>query len=118
MFPKWAILYMYRQLFSVHRRLHTAVWVGAIFCFAIYVPSIPLSAVYQASKAGESWDYFPLHYPATSAETMEIWGVVQGASSVALDIFIFVTPIPVLSKLQMPKRRKIQLVALFGTAFL
>lgn len=118
MFPKWAILLMYRQLFSVHRGISLSVWVGVAFCFAIYFPSIPLAAIYQAPKAGQSWDNFLENYPVVNQKAMEIWGIVQGSSSVALDIYIFVTPLPILLKLHMPLKKKIQLVALFATAFL
>lgn len=46
------------------------------------------------------------------------WGAVQGFLSVGLDLYIFILPLPILFKLQMPRRRKIQLVALFSSGLL
>ncbi|KAI0547064.1 hypothetical protein F4679DRAFT_598018 [Xylaria curta] len=117
-FPKCAILIMFLDIFEVRFLMRLAIWFGLLFTFGIYFPSIPLSAIYEAPKPGKSWEDLLLSL-ATSDEndhTLVYWGVAQGASSVFLDIFIFVLPLPLLARLRLPPKRKLQLIALFGTA--
>lgn len=117
-FPKCAILLFYRQLFHVHRSLRISVWIGLTACFVIYFTGIPLNAVYQAPKPGQTWKQLLEHEEITGGREIMYWGAVQGFLSVVLDLYIFVLPLPILFKLQMPRRRKTQLVALFGTGLL
>lgn len=118
LFPKCAILLMYRQLFSIHRWIRVSVWVGIVFGIAIYVPSIPFTAIFDAPKVGQTWED-ELEYLATSSDNGLIyWGLVQSSGSVVLDLFIFFVPMPVLNKLQLPLKRKLELFALFATALL
>ncbi|RYP58942.1 hypothetical protein DL769_008747 [Monosporascus sp. CRB-8-3] len=111
---------MYRELFEVRRWMYGAVWIGLIFSFAIYFPSIPLSAIYEAPKPGQSWEELLLSLASSesSSHALVYWGIVQGTSSVVLDLYIFILPLPTLSKLHLPMGKKLQLLALFGTALL
>ncbi|PQE12417.1 integral membrane protein [Rutstroemia sp. NJR-2017a BVV2] len=95
-----------------------AIWIGLIFTFAIYFPSIPLSAVYEAPKPGHSWEEFleALSTKKSDTHALIYWGIVQGSCSVLLDLYIFVLPLPTLIGLKMALRRRVQLVALFATA--
>ncbi|KAJ0123762.1 hypothetical protein J7T55_012231 [Diaporthe amygdali] len=90
----------------------------AVFGIVIYVPSIPFTAIFDAPKVGQTWED-ELEYLATSSNNGLIyWGLVQSSGSVVLDLFIFFIPMPVLNKLQLPLKRKLELFALFATALL
>ncbi|KAI0003883.1 hypothetical protein F4779DRAFT_630576 [Xylariaceae sp. FL0662B] len=116
-FPKCAIFLMYRQVFEVNELMRAAIWTGLVFNFAIYFPSIPLSAIYEAPKPGHTWDELLMSLASSQDHTLIYWGIVQGSCSVALDLYIFLLPLPSLSRLQLPIRKKLQLIALFATTF-
>ena len=109
---------MYRQLFRLS--IGPAIWIGLIFTFAIYFPSIPLSAVYEAPRPGQSWEEFleALSTKKSDTHALIYWGIVQGSCSVILDLYIFVLPLPTLMGLKMALRKRVQLIALFATAIL
>ncbi|KAH8200668.1 hypothetical protein TruAng_005132 [Truncatella angustata] len=115
-FPKCAIFFMYRQLFQIRRPVRIAIWAGLAFSFAIYFPSIPLSAIYEAPRAGHSWEEYLQSLSTRHDSTLTYWGIVQGTCSVVLDLYIFVLPLPLLSQLHLARKKKIQLLVLFGTA--
>ena len=119
-FPKCAIFFMYRELFELEEWIHVAVWIGVVFDFAIYFPSIPLSAIYEAPRAGHSWEELLLKLASSASQdhTLIYWGIVQGSCSVLLDLYIFILPLPTLYALHLPFWKKFQLLGLFGTAFL
>ncbi|EDO01614.1 predicted protein [Sclerotinia sclerotiorum 1980 UF-70] len=45
-----------------------------------------------------------------------IWGVVQAALGIVLDLFIFILPIPVILRLKLSRRKQIQILIVFSTA--
>lgn len=94
------------------------VWVGVVFGVAIYVPFIPSAAVFDAPKLGQTWEQELEYLASTGDKSLIYWGPIQGSCSVLLDLFIFIMPLPVLKKLQLPMERKLQLFALFATALL
>jgi hypothetical protein len=117
-FPKCAILFMYRDLFEIRTAMRIAIWCGLLFTFGIYFPSIPLSAIYEAPRVGHTWEelLLSLATPHKNDHTLVYWGVAQGASSVLLDLYIFILPLPLLARLNLPLKSRIQLIAVFGTA--
>ncbi|KAI1363929.1 hypothetical protein F5Y08DRAFT_308441 [Xylaria arbuscula] len=114
-FSKSAIFLMYHQFFSVDKTVRIAIYIGLISTFLVYFPSIPLSAYYDAPHIGETWEDV-----LTNGSPFKLiyWGVVQGSLSVVLDFYIFILPLPMLSKLQLRSNKKRQLVAIFATALL
>ncbi|KAK3689097.1 hypothetical protein B0T22DRAFT_377891 [Podospora appendiculata] len=115
---KSAIFLLYRQLFaSDAKKLRIPIWVGLISTFLIYFPSIPLSAIFEAPRVGQSWEDFLLEQSTlTGTAPLIYWGIVQGSLSVAIDLYIFILPLPILAKLRLHRRKKIRLLAVFGTA--
>lgn len=91
-------------------------WIGLIFTFCIYFPSIPLSAVYEAPKPGHTWDELLEKLASSTDHTLVYWGIVQGSCSVLLDLYIFTLPLPTLLRLRLPLQKRLQLFALFATA--
>ncbi|KAK0616094.1 hypothetical protein B0T17DRAFT_540195 [Bombardia bombarda] len=117
-FSKCAIFLMFRQLFEVHRSIQICVWIGMVATFLIYFPSIPLSAIFEAPRRGQSWEDLLRSLSAGNGLKLVYWGIVQGSCSVALDLYIFVMPLPILSRLHLPFAKKMQLLAVFGTALI
>ncbi|KAI5921810.1 hypothetical protein F4810DRAFT_325326 [Camillea tinctor] len=114
-FSKSSIFLMYRQFFSVKREMRIAIIIGLIATFLIYIPSIPLAAIFSAPRVGHSWEELII---TRSIELLIPWGIVQGTVSLALDIYIFILPIPILSKLNITFSKRLQLLAVFATALM
>lgn len=113
---KTAIFLLYRQLFSLKRRMRTAVNVGITLTFILYFPTIPIAAVSSAPRVGGSWSsIFASDGPQ---KIMIVWGVVMATLSTLLDLYIFFLPLPNIFLLQMPLRRRLKVVGVFATAFM
>ncbi|KAF2105192.1 hypothetical protein BDV96DRAFT_655862 [Lophiotrema nucula] len=88
---KAAIFLLYRQLFDVKKNVRNAINLGLIFTGVLYLPNIPLAAVFEAPAASKSWQSM---LTETKSHKMVYWGLVQSSLSVLLDIYIFVLPLP------------------------
>ncbi|KAK8043459.1 hypothetical protein PG993_005889 [Apiospora rasikravindrae] len=106
---------MFLQVFSVQRHTRDLIYTGLVATFLIYFPSIPLSAIFTAPRVGHSWDELVTN---GSPQKLVYWGIVQGSLATVLDIYILILPLPILSKLQLPLRKRLQLAAVFATAIL
>ncbi|KAK8079212.1 hypothetical protein PG994_003019 [Apiospora phragmitis] len=119
-FPRAAIFLLYRQLFQVHNsRIRIPIWIGLVFTFLTNFPNVPISLAVEAPHPGETWEQVlvRLSAPATGHD-FRLWGPIQGAASVALDIFAFLLPLPIIARLNLTRRKKTQILLLFSTAFL
>ncbi|KAI1074415.1 hypothetical protein F5B20DRAFT_563668 [Whalleya microplaca] len=112
---KASIFLLYRQIFGVERHIRIAVNLGLIFSLLLYLPNIPLSAVLDAPPIGTTWDSFTT---STQSRKMIPWGIVQSSISILLDLYIFFLPLPVIVKLNMPFRRRLQVFGIFTTALM
>jgi hypothetical protein len=95
--------------------MRNAVNLGLIFTGVLYIPNIPLAAVFEAPAAGDSWQSM---LTTTKSHKMVYWGLVQSSLTVLLDIYIFVLPLPTIAKLQMPLGRRVQILGVFTTALM
>ncbi|OTA55245.1 hypothetical protein K449DRAFT_306030, partial [Hypoxylon sp. EC38] len=112
-FSKTSIFLLFHQIFEVQRPMRIAIRVGIVFSALLYFANIPLSSVLSAPHVGETWASVLL---SGRPQKELIWGVVQSAVGTVLDIFIFVLPIPVILRLQLSTKKKVQLLAVFTTA--
>lgn len=113
-FAKSSIFLLFRQIFTTQKAMHIAIWAGLAFNFLIYFTGITVATYYETPHAGEAW-----------VDTLDgqslvplPWWQAQSALSVALDIYIFVLPLPALLKLQLPTKKLFALVAVFSVALL
>lgn len=111
---KAAIFLLYRQLFAVHKRMNVAIYIGILINFILYLPSIPLSAIFDAPRIGGSWDSMVTSPP----KMVKVWGIFQSSITILLDLYIFFLPIPIIIQLNMPLGRRLQLVGIFATALM
>ncbi|KAL6875001.1 hypothetical protein J3F83DRAFT_535429 [Trichoderma novae-zelandiae] len=113
-FLKTAIWLLYLQLFSAHRTIRIIVYAGIVVTALTYWTSVPLELAYGCPRPGETWtDLLTNGHPGH----IIYYGPVQGSLAVIIDVWIFVLPLPVLWKLNMSRRRRIALCAVFFTAF-
>lgn len=116
-FPKAAIFLLYRQLFATEQRTRLAINIGLLVTFLVYLSNVPLAAVYLAPRAGQSWDSLILTLEANKTP-MTLGGVVQSTIATLIDFYIFFLPLPILFRLHIPARRRLQLAGIFSTALL
>ncbi|KAK8062252.1 hypothetical protein PG997_014349 [Apiospora hydei] len=119
-FPRAAIFLLYQQLFQVHvGPVRICIWIGLVFTLLINIPSIVIALAFDIPRSGETWDQVMVRLSSPSTGRVNtILGPVNGAVSVALDIFVFVLPMPIIARLHLTPRKKKQLLALFSTASL
>ncbi|KAI0817115.1 hypothetical protein GGR55DRAFT_693413 [Xylaria sp. FL0064] len=89
-FPKAAICLFYLQIFSASKFVRIGCKTEFVLTFLAYFPGFKGI----------------------------ILGIIGGVSSVVVDIYIFILPLPTVFSLNMAHSRKMQLLALFATAFL
>lgn len=93
--------------------MRIAIRFGIVFAALLYFVNIPISAILSAPRVGDTWT--SVLYSGRPQKEL-IWGVVQSALSIALDLFIFILPIPVILKLHLSGKKRIQVVAVFAIA--
>ncbi|KAI0837145.1 hypothetical protein F5Y06DRAFT_304868 [Hypoxylon sp. FL0890] len=113
---KAAVLLMYLQLFSVSRRMRVAVWIGLAFNFLVYIPSIPMAAIYETPRPGHSWEEMIAIDKQSQQGVLVPYAITTGAASVLLDLYIFLLPLPIIARLNLSRSKKIQVALVFMTA--
>ncbi|KAK7943322.1 uncharacterized protein PG986_012435 [Apiospora aurea] len=112
-FSKTATLLLYLRIFTVSRSNRIAIWVGIAITFLMYGSSVGTLSYFAAPHAGETWDELLVKVVGTVIFPLK-WGVAQGVVGTLLDIYIFILPLPPISRLKLALKKKIQLVALFA----
>ncbi|ROV87982.1 hypothetical protein VPNG_10338 [Cytospora leucostoma] len=112
---KVAMLVLYFQLFAIDRRTRWAIIAAIVFAGLIYLPHPILVIILEAPHIGQSWVE-----PAVDGRTskLEYYAPIYGIGSIILDIWILVLPLPVITKLKVSRKKKIQLFAVFVTGFM
>ncbi|KAI0965158.1 hypothetical protein F4678DRAFT_476821 [Xylaria arbuscula] len=112
---KVSILIVYFEIFAVAKTTRYMIWVGIALCSIIYLPHFVLVALFNAPRIGQKWSGL-----ATNGmpQKLEFYAPIHGIGSIVIDIWIFIIPIFVLSKLRVKKKKKVQLVGVFLIAFL
>lgn len=93
----------------------TAIRGGILFTALLYFTNVPVSAILSAPHIGETWASV---LTSGRPERALLWGVVQAALAIVLDLFIFILPIPSIMRLNLSSKRKMQLLAVFLTAMM
>ena len=100
-FSKASIFLLYLQLFWVYTKMRIAIYVGLVVSLSFWM-TIPAGIVTLVEFAPPMWTVHLL--------------IAFGGISVFLDIYIFILPLPILFSLRLDLVKKVQLVAVFGTA--
>lgn len=114
-FAKGAILLLYLRIFTINKNMRHCICFGLIWDFLLYWSSIPIATYYGTPRIGQSWDVVRV---TETCANLNNFIVVQGVLSVALDLYIFVIPIPMVLKLPIPLQQRLSILGIFGTAIL
>ncbi|KAL8651009.1 MAG: hypothetical protein Q9210_003492 [Variospora velana] len=117
-FSKEAIFLLYFEVFHVKNQMRLAIIFGMVFTGFVYWTGIIIESIFCAPRIGESWDPLAGSPVSMRCQKTIYWGIVQGACAIVIDVLIFVLPIPIVMKLQLPTRRKVQILCVFMTALM
>lgn len=94
--------------------MYIAIRVGLILNFLIYWPGVAIATYYEVPHVGETW------LDTLDGRTLIplSWWQAQSALIVALDIYIFVLPLPTVMSLQMPIRKRLSVISVFSVAMM
>ncbi|POS74872.1 hypothetical protein DHEL01_v206733 [Diaporthe helianthi] len=112
---KVAIFLLFLQIFEVDSRMRLAIRIGIVLTGINYLPNIPIEAYFQAPGVGESWEGVMASGKPIKAS---YWGLVQSSLGIILDVYMFILPLPTVSRLQISRTKRIQLLLVFSTAFM
>ncbi|KAG8167965.1 hypothetical protein KVR01_003654 [Diaporthe batatas] len=118
LFAKTATLLVLRQIFQISKQMHIAIMIGIAINVLLYGLSIPVLSYYSTPHVGKTWDDVVVDAVMNPQIFAFKWSTGQAAVGSALDIYIFILPIPIISRLKLSTRKRMQLIAVFGTAIL
>ncbi len=97
--------------------MNIAIWIGVLFCFASYTSGLVVTSYFSAPHVGSTWDQVAVDLYGSTVFLL-YWSIAQGSASTLLDVYIFILPLPVLARLHLSTKRKIQIIAIFGVGLL
>lgn len=112
---KAAILALYVRLFGTIRWLRLSSYGLIVFMFLFYWSMVVISSVYCTPKPGAPWNAVVF---ARCETPMALNVVVVGVLDVATDLVLYILPFPIINNLQLTKRRRIGLRAVFLVGFM
>ena len=106
---------LYLRLFGRNKIFRSAVHVGMAVALAVYLSAIPLLSYYCTPLPGRPWGSLDVF---TKCKKLVVYAVIQGSCNIALDLYIFMLPLPIIFDLHLPLNKRLGILAIFGTGFL
>ncbi|KAI0814213.1 hypothetical protein GGR55DRAFT_634411 [Xylaria sp. FL0064] len=106
------ILVLYLRLFGRQAGFRVACYIALFADFAVYLTAIPLLSYFCTPHAGGDWNSLVVF---AKCKTLLNWAVIQGSLDIALDLYIFLLPLPTVLSLHMPTQKKIGVLVVFLT---
>ena len=97
--------------------MRISIWVGIAVTFVLQGIVLVVSAYLGAPRFNETWEEQLSRTQNTGIYTLR-WAIGHSAAATVLDIYIFVLPLPIIYRLNLALRWKIQVAALFFVALL
>lgn len=97
--------------------MRIAIWIGIAVGAVMYGLTLAIMSYYGTPHVGHTWDELLVESVGTTIFPLK-WAVGQGAVNTAYDIYIFVLPLPIIYKLNLSRKRKAQIFAVFFVGLL
>lgn len=110
---KISLLIFYLRL-SPQKWFRVAIWV-TIAIITMYTLGICIPLIFSCKPISMNWDPYITEGTCLNRPTLYI---LTAATNIISDLILFVLPIPMVIKLQIPTRQKIGLVGIFGVGSL
>lgn len=113
---KLSLFILYYNLFGVSRRIRVLIGIGIGAIFTVYTGTALVDVVFCFPRTGESWS----EAIADSRCDALSWNMtyIVGSFGVISDFYILGLPIPLILRMNLPRKKKIGVCALFMTGFL
>ncbi|KAL5376671.1 hypothetical protein DPSP01_010341 [Paraphaeosphaeria sporulosa] len=114
-FTQLSILAFYLRLVT-SRRTKAIIWalMAVVSSFAI---GNTFAMVLQCRPISFFWDGWRGDTPGKCTVNIRLFGFIRGGIEIVLDLVILALPLPMLSKLQMSTRKKVQIMSMFCVGF-
>lgn len=114
-FAKASLFLLYYRIFTLKKLMRVMIICGLVFAFVVYfVVMVPVVGTLCAPHIGHKWNFLVL----LSCRKTLTYGVVLAVSNLILDLFILILPIPAIVQMQLPKNKKMGVLAIFMTGLL
>ncbi|KAK3934388.1 hypothetical protein QBC46DRAFT_273902 [Diplogelasinospora grovesii] len=110
------ILILYLRLFGRNQSFRILCYGGMAADFAIYLTAVPLLS-YFCTPPIHGGDWNSLDVFAKCKQLLD-WAVIQGSLDIALNVYIFILPLPTVLNLHMAPGKKLGVLAIFLTGLL
>lgn len=97
--------------------MRIAIWIGIAVGAVMYGLTLAIMSYYGTPHVGHTWDELVVESVGTTIFPLK-WAVGQGAVNTVYDIYIFVLPLPVIYRLNLSRKRKAQIFAVFFVGLL
>ena len=114
-FTKLSLFLLYLRLFAPNRNTRFLVLFGIGFTALFYTSCLLVEAIACSPWHGETWIEAQL---SKRCGRNKLLGYVMAIVNVVIDFNLLAIPIAMVSKLQMPLRKKVGLCILFASGFL
>ncbi|KAL9089726.1 MAG: hypothetical protein Q9159_002373 [Coniocarpon cinnabarinum] len=122
---KMSLLWLYRRLFWIAQWFRIGWYAALAFAIALVIPSV-LAAIFQCTPVSYAWErmYLLTHIPPPHNRHISgtcidsKYATYLASFSVLADVTIWALPFVAILKLQMNRRRKIELCGLLSLGFL
>jgi hypothetical protein len=111
-----SILAFYLRI-MVEPKLRMAVWtlIGIVICFGI---ANVFSMVFQCTPIRFFWDGWKGEMVGFCGVDVRLFGFARGGIEIFLDLAILTLPLPMLAKLNMSSKKKLQIMSMFCVGFI
>lgn len=116
LFAKLSLFLLYFQIFAISRKTRILIHVGIVSISIFYVGTAITSAVLCMPRPGKGWEEAISAHKCSMSTTrisylVSIFGVIS-------DFYLLCLPIPVIWRMNMPRKKKVGVCAIFMTGFL
>ncbi|KAJ4382421.1 hypothetical protein N0V86_002756 [Didymella sp. IMI 355093] len=110
-----SILAFYLRI-MIEPRLRTVVWIlmGVVTCFGI---ANVFSMIFQCTPVSFFWDGWRGEMAGFCGVDVRLFGFARGGIEIFLDLAILTLPLPMLAKLNMSPKKKLQIMSMFCVGF-
>ncbi|KAI1656822.1 hypothetical protein F4813DRAFT_361964 [Daldinia decipiens] len=110
-----ATLLLFYQLFTISRSIGIAIWIGMATSLIITVWTI---CILSYGYANDNTRDHPGDSDGIITMWLLRWSLLLGILDILIDIYIFILPLPIIFKLNLSKKKKLQVSAIFFIALL
>lgn len=114
-FAKVTFLLFYIQVFRPFRWLRILCYFGIIFTTTTFLAFLIAQMALETPHPGESW--LQMDEDPRELESLKYLSIPITATSLGVDLYIFVLPMIGVAKLKLSRRRRLEIVPVFLTGF-